>query len=535
MAENTRFPYVGLIVLDGFGVAESGDGNAIARANMPFFKNACRTFPYGNLQAAGEAVGLPWGEKGNSEVGHMNLGMGRIAYQDLPRINNAIRDGSYFQNEAFRGACDHVKQNHSRLHVIGILSNGFVHGSDEHLYQILQCAKQQGVDEVYIHAILDGRDTPPKMGIEFLNRLFQETQALGVGKLASVSGRYFAMDRDNRWDRIEKAYRAMVDGIGEKTTDVLASVLAFYDAGKMDEDMPPLVVLGSTQTPIATIGDNDAVIFCNFRNDRARQLTEALTLPSFDKFAHTQKKNLYFVTMTQYETGLPVQIAFPPIESKNVLAEVLANNNIAQLHIAETEKFAHVTNFFDGGLGTTQPKEEFILVPSPSVAHYDEEPGMSAATITEKAVQQMNTGKYQFLVINFANADMVGHTGNLDATIAGLTEIDGYIRDIVDTLLSLGGACIITGDHGNAEEMINRTTGEISKEHTSNPVPFVLIAEQYRIQAARPENFDPASVTPIGILSDVAPTILDLFQISQPTEMTGHSLLPSFVEGGNHV
>lgn len=526
------YPMVALIILDGFGCAPRSSGNAISQAQMPFLKQAIQEYPHTFLQAGGEAVGLPWGEMGNSEVGHMNLGMGRIAYQELPRINNAIRDGSFFQNGALLHAIEHVKKNNSALHVVGLLSNGAIHGLDEHIYQMLALAKSQGMQKVFVHAILDGRDTPPKAGIEFIQRFYHETERIGVGTLATFGGRYYYMDRDNRWDRIEKAYNAMVYGLGPRTQDPRQYIQQMYQEGKTDEDMLPTVVVGQTQAPEALVKSNDAIVFCNFRTDRARQLTEAFTVPGFEKFERKgQLQNLVFVTMVEYEKGLPVEIAFPPISSENTLAKVLSDAGLRQVHIAETEKFAHVTNFFDGALGTVYPNEDFILVPSPQVATYDLQPEMSSFEITSKAVQAMTKGIYQFLVINYANPDMVGHTGNLQATIAALEAVDKNLQELITTITSVGGICIITGDHGNAEEKINSETGEVSKEHTANPVPFILIAENLRSPLKNPEAaLDPLQLQAMGVLSDVAPTILQLFGIPQPKEMTGQSLLQLFFQ-----
>ena len=518
---------VTLVVLDGFGVAPDGPGNAVSQASMPNFKEYCNNYPYANLQAAGEAVGLPWGEMGNSEVGHMNLGMGRIAYQELPKINNSIRDGSFFKNEALLGAIGHVKTNTSTLHAIIMLSSGGIHSLDEHLYQFLALAKKEGLKQVAVHAILDGRDTPAKSAIEFITRFNQESERLGIGTLATLGGRYYAMDRDNRWERIEKAYQAMVMGQGEKISDPLAKLSELYRAGATDEMVEPCVITGELGNAKALITKNDAVVFLNFRTDRARQLTEAFTLPGFEKFQSRSERlqNLHFVTMVEYAAGLPTTVAFPAHTSGNTLGAVLAKNGLTQLHIAETEKFAHVTNFFDGALGTAFPGEEFLLVPSPQVGHYDEQPEMSAPEIATRGVQEISKGLYRFVIINFANPDMVGHTGNLPATIQALEALDQALEQVVTATLSLGGSAIITADHGNAEVMIDQATGQMTKEHTANPVPFVLVSESRRRATPR-EDFQPATLSPLGLLSDVAPTILDLFGLSAPPEMTGTSLLP---------
>lgn len=528
IAQLQQHNFVSLVVLDGFGVAPRGRGNAVTSAKMPFYQSLLQSYPYANLQAAGEAVGLPWGEMGNSEVGHMNLGLGRIAYQDLPRINNSIRDGSFFQNPAFIKAIEHVKKFSSKLHLVGLVSDGGVHALDEHLYQLLSLAKQEGLRDVKVHAILDGRDTPPKSGVEYLQRFLKTAQSIGIGEIASCGGRYFAMDRDNRWERIEKAYQAIVFGAGPKTNDPLAYIMDQYKSGKTDEDMEPFVITNEVGGPIGTINKNDAVIFFNFRTDRARQLTEAFVLPGFEKFDRKGRvENLFFVTMVAYESGLPVEVAFPEFESTNALAKVLSDSGLRQLHIAETEKYAHITNFFDGALGVAYPGEEFSLVPSPPVKQYDQQPEMSAIEITQKALQEIGKGIYNFVVINYANPDMVGHTGNFPATVTALEVIDRSLQEIVMATLALEGVCIITGDHGNAEEMIDLQSGEITKEHTNNPVPFLYVANDSKLEKSdASKSLDPSAISPIGILSDVAPTILDIFGLQKPAEMTGRSLLP---------
>ncbi|MFC1640619.1 2,3-bisphosphoglycerate-independent phosphoglycerate mutase [Patescibacteria group bacterium] len=527
-----QYQLVVLMVLDGYGVAPPSRGNAIASSDMPYYRELIREYPYANLQAAGEAVGLPWGEMGNSEVGHMNIGMGRIMYQELPRINNGIRDGSFYKNEVLLKAINHVKQHKSKLHMVGLLSNGIVHSSDEHLYQLLALAKSQGIDQAYVHAIMDGRDTPPKSGVEFVNRFHQQAKKLGIGVLASCAGRFYSMDRDNRWERIEKGYQAMT-GLAPKTDDVIQHLTRQYEKGNSDENIDPVVLINEVGGPIGAVGKDDAVIYFNFRSDRARQLTKAFVLPGFEKFERgPQIENLMFVAMVEYEAGLPVEIAFPPDVPENALSKVISDSGLYQVHIAETEKFAHVTNFFDGSLGQAYPNEDFVLIPSPSVDDYSEAPEMSAPEITRKAVERLSSGKYNFYVINFANADMVGHTGNMEATREALQYLDQSIKEIVTTTLSVNGVCVITADHGNAEDMFDPESGEASKEHTANPVPFVLISNDVR-QPDSPKTMNIESQTPIGLLSDVAPTILELYRIQLPPVMTGRSLLPQLI--GNYT
>lgn len=516
-----------LIVIDGFGVAAPSRGNAIAMAKTPVLDRLMTQYPAMTLQAAGDAVGLPWGEMGNSEVGHLSIGAGRVIYQDLPRITRSIVDGSFFSNQAFMKAIQAAKEQGGRVHLIGMFSAAGVHSLDEHAYALLELCQQQHVTDVFVHAILDGRDSPYNSGVEYMSRLQQKMDDLGVGKIATVSGRYYAMDRDNHWDRIQLAYAAMALGIGPTAERVTDAVNASYAEKIFDEQFVPTVITANGQ-PVASIKDHDAVIFFNYRNDRARQLTKAFVLPGFEKFARPEYlRDLTFVTMTEYEKELPVSIAFPPEIVTEPLAKVFSDAGCKQLHAAETEKYAHVTFFFNGGVETAFPGEDRVLVPSPSVPSYDQKPDMSARGITDRVLQALNTGQYAFVVVNYANPDMIGHTGNMPATIKAVEVVDECIGQIVDAVLSIDGVVFITADHGNAEAKIEPSTGEISKEHSANPVPFIVVSNalppevltRYRSAVA-----DLSTMTPVGVLADIAPTILNLVGLPIPRSMTGHDL-----------
>ena len=516
-----------LVIIDGFGVAPDGDGNAIARAKTPNFDRFVKTYPSMTIRAAGEEVGLSWGEMGNSEVGHLAIGAGRVYYQMFPRINRDIASGDFLQNEALLKAFEHAKKNKSRLHLVGMVSEGRVHSMDEHCHALLEMAKQQGVKDVFIQAIVDGRDTVYNAGIDFVTTLQEKIQEIGIGKIASLSGRYFAMDRDNRWDRTEKAYNAMVLGQGEQITDPLEAIRASYQKEVYDEEFVPSVVVENGQ-PVGTIQDNDAVIFFNFRPDRMRQLAKAFVLPEFDKFERKRVEDLFPVTMAEYEKGLPVETAFPPEQIEQCLAQIISEAGLKQFHIAETEKYAHVTFFLNGTKEDPFDGEERVIIPSPKVATYDLAPEMSTKEITDRVVKEMQENKYDFLVMNFANPDMVGHTGNLEATMKGIEVVDECLGKIAEATLQRDGSMFITADHGNAEELKNLRTGDINKEHATNPVPFVIIANQYEGQpsiAGEVPEGDLSLMPPVGMLADVAPTILTVMGLEQPPEMSGQPLL----------
>ncbi|MBI4653185.1 2,3-bisphosphoglycerate-independent phosphoglycerate mutase [Candidatus Kuenenbacteria bacterium] len=518
-----------LIILDGWGIAPPSRGNGISLAKTPNFDKYITTYFSAVLQASGEAVGLPYGEMGNSEVGHLNLGAGKIIFQNLPRINRSILDGSFFNNQIFLEACSHIKKNNSSLHLLGLVSNGGIHSFNEHFFALLELTKKEKVNQVFIHPFLDGRDTSYDSGLNFIKELQEKINQIGLGKIASLSGRFYAMDRDNHWDRIKKAYLAMTEGQSEKKfNDPIEAIQHSYNQNIFDEEFLPTVLLDENKKPIAKIQDKDAIIFFNFRSDRARELTQAFVLPDFEKFKRTTDfKNLYFATMTEYEKGLPVKIAFPSEEIKNPLSRILSDVGLKQLHIAETEKYAHVTYFFNGGKEQPFWGENNIVIPSPQVFSYAEKPEMSALEVTKKLIQEISKDEYNFIVCNFANADMVGHTGNLKAVIKSIEYLDQCLKKIVDQILSKNGIILITADHGNAEEVINLYTGEIDKEHSTNPVPFILIGKQWEGEAVKLGRISPdlSDLIPTGVLADIAPTILKIINIPEPEEMTGNSLI----------
>jgi 2,3-bisphosphoglycerate-independent phosphoglycerate mutase len=517
-----------LIILDGFGIAPPSRANAISLAKTPNFDRYASNYPVMPLSSSGEAVGLSWGEMGNSEVGHLSLGSGVIPYQLLPRITKSITDGDFYTNPAFLKACEQAKKNNSSLHLMGLVSSGGVHSYNEHLYALLELAKQKKIDKVYIHAFLDGRDTPFNSGLNFIIKLQEKIKVLGVGAIASLAGRFYAMDRDNRWDRIEKAWRAIVDGMSdEKFKNPLEAIHKSYDHKVYDEQLVPVVITDAKGQPVATIKDHDAVIFFNFRSDRGRQLTEALSLPGFEKFKRTYFKNLLVVTMAQYEKDLPVTVAYPPLEIDMPLARVLAEAGLKQLHMAETEKYAHVTYFFNGGKEQIFLNEDRILIPSPLVSSYDQKPAMSAREITARATEAIKESKYDFIVINFANPDMVAHTGNMQAAIESIEILDQLVNSIVETVLSYDGVVLIVSDHGNVENIYDLQTGMINKEHSNNSVPFFIIGKEFAGKSvlAGSVGTDLSHVTPVGVLADVAPTILKILGIKKPPTMTGGSLV----------
>jgi len=516
-----------LIVLDGWGVTQPYSGNAISQANTPYFNDLVAHYPSMTLRASGEAVGLPWGEVGNSEVGHLNLGLGRIIYQDLPRINKSISDNSFYKNEVFSKAIEHAKTNNGKLHFLGLVSSGNVHASIEHLYALLALAKEKKVKEVYIHVILDGRDTPYNSGVGFLKDLNHYIASCGLGKIATVSGRFYAMDRDNHWERTAKAYAAMVSGMGNQGEEAIKVLEEGYKKKIYDEEFAPTVIMEKGK-PVARVENGDSLIFFNFRPDRARQITKAFVLPSFNKFENWQYLDkLFFAGFVEYEKELPMEVAFPPEVPANTLGEVISKAKLKQLRIAETEKYAHVTYFFNGGRETKSEGEDHELVPSPAVASYDLKPEMSAFEVTEKVLKAIDDDKYDFILINFANPDMVGHTGNLAAAIKAVEAVDSCLGKIGKRVLDKNGALLVTADHGNAEMMFNMQTGMIDKEHTANPVPFILIGKQFEgktIGFKEVPGSDLSLVKPQGILSDVAPTMLKVMGIAKPKEMTGRSL-----------
>ncbi|MBI4407868.1 MAG: 2,3-bisphosphoglycerate-independent phosphoglycerate mutase [Candidatus Kerfeldbacteria bacterium] len=519
-----------LLVFDGFGVAAPSRGNAVTLSYLPNFTQLLRDYPAITLQASGEVVGLPWGEMGNSEVGHMNIGGGKIIYQSLPYINKAIFDGSFYTNQAFKDAIAHVKQNNSTLHLMGLVSDGGIHSSQNHLYALLELCQKEQVHNVAIHAFLDGRDTPHNSALHYIQQLQQRLQKMGFGKIATLAGRFWAMDRDNHWERIEAAYNAITQGQAKYTaTDPAQAIEASYQRSVFDEELDPTVVVGLDNKPVATVQDNDAVLFFNFRADRARQLTKAFILPAFNKFNRVHYfHNLSFVTMMEYEKNLPVKIAFVPDQIANPVAKVVSEAGMLQLHIAETEKYAHVTFFLNGGREEAYQGEERVMIPSPRVSSYAEAPEMSAGGVRDAVINGIQSGKYHYIVANFANADMVGHTGNLEAAKRAVEFLDHCLGDIVEVVLRCDATLVITADHGNVEEMYNLQTGEIDKEHSTNPVPFLIIGNRWvpvkPLWPQIPMN-DLSQLQPMGVLSDVAPSMLHLLGLPSPPDMTARSLI----------
>jgi len=517
-----------LAILDGWGIAQDTDGNAITRAETPNIDKFTREYPVMTLYASGNEVGLGMGEMGNSEVGHLNIGAGRVYYQTLPRINKSIADKSFFANEAFLRAIEYVKKHKSALHLVGLLGVGNVHASQEHLYALLELAKKHKVKQVFVHGILDGRDTVYNSGKDFVKELEADMHKLGIGKIASLCGRFWAMDRDNRWERIEKAYMAIALGTADSYADSAEEAIeASYGKKVYDEEFEP-VVIGEQHDPVAMVESKDAMICFNFRPDRARELTEAFVLPGFEKFDRTHIRGLEFVTMTEYEKEIPVTVAFSPVVVHNCLAEVLSTAGLTQYHIAETEKYAHVTFFLNGTVEDPFPGETRKIIPSPKVSSYDKEPAMSAGAITKDVIRAIESDEYDVIIVNFANADMVAHTGNLKASIEAMEVVDKSLGAIADHVLAKEGLLLVTADHGNGEEVKNLETGEKDKEHSTNPVPFYIVGNEYRGKAGPagdPPEGDLSLMHPVGMLADVAPTMLKLLGIEQPGEMTGRSLM----------
>ncbi len=507
-----------LTILDGWGYSPETKGNAIFLARKPNYDVLMKKFPSTLVHTSGPWVGLPEGQMGNSEVGHLNIGAGRIIQMDITRIDQLIASGALFKNELLLKAMQRGRER--QLHLLGLVSDGGVHSHINHLFALLRMARENKVERVFVHCFMDGRDTPPESGMDYLRRLEQKMREYGVGQIASVSGRYYAMDRDNRWERIERAYRAMVHGEAQhREQSPIVALRESYERKITDEFIEPIVIAkqvrhGQSAVPVGMIRDEDAVIFFNFRADRARQTTRALAEPGFDKFTDPKRpRNLFFVAMTQYDktfTWLPYVLG--PEKVEHILAHVFAEMNFKNLRVAETEKYAHVTYFFNGGVEKPFAGEERILVPSPKVATYDLKPEMSAAGITDNVVQAIEKGKFDAIIMNFANADMVGHSGKLEAAIKAVETVDACLGRIYQTLRPRGGAWIITADHGNAETMIDPVTGGPHTYHTTNPVPFLLVAEDEKVEL-RP-----------GSLQDIAPTLLGILRIPAPPEMTGRDL-----------
>ena len=494
-----------LIIMDGFGIAPPADDNAVTLANTPVLDGLLRDYAHTTLSASGLDVGLPAGQMGNSEVGHTNIGGGRVVFQDLPRISRAIEDGSFFQNEAYNKAMDNCLQNGSSLHLYGLLSDGGVHSHIDHLYALLQMARDKGLTRVYIHCFLDGRDVSPTSGKGFVQALADKCAALGVGKIATVMGRYYAMDRDKRWERVQMAYDAMVYGEGNHNADPVDAVAQSYANNVTDEFVEPVVCDSE-----GTISDNDSVIFFNYRPDRAREITRAIVDPDFDGFQREYFPTTY-VCNTEYDASMPnVLVAWPRIAVKNGLGEYLSSMGMTQLRIAETEKYAHVTFFFNGGVEKQYPGEDRVLVASPKVATYDLQPEMSAVEVCDKCVERIESGAYDVIILNFANCDMVGHTGVLEAAIKAVETVDTCVGRVVEATLKMGGIAMVTADHGNAEDM-KQPDGSPMTAHTTNLVPFILCGAGTELRPGR--------------LADIAPTILDVMGLACPPEMDGKTLI----------
>ncbi len=508
-----------LIILDGWGLAPDSAGNAVTQARTPTMDILFTKWPHAQLQCWGEAVGLPEGQMGNSEVGHLNLGAGRIVYQDITRIDRAIRTGDFATHPGLLGMIRQCRDEGITLHLLGLVSDGGVHSHLNHLLALLHLAKKEKLERVMVQAITDGRDTPPKMGLEFLRQLQQQIREIGVGRIASVCGRFYAMDRDNRWERVERAFRALTEGQGVFISDPVQALEEAYQNGETDEFVSPRLITGETGLPLGTIQDGDAVFFFNFRADRAREISRAFIEEDFTPFPVAGRPKLStFMTMTEYDSHFSprVKVAFPPQNLVHTLGETISRQGIRQLRIAETEKYAHVTYFFNGGAETPFPLEERCLIPSTrEVPTYDLKPAMSAPEVTREIIQRISSRRYGFMVVNFANLDMVGHTGNLKAAIQACEVVDSCLGQVISAASEQGGIVILTGDHGNAEEMIDRKNGGPHTAHTSaNPVPFLLID---------PER--PQVRVKDGVLADVAPTLLTLLNIPIPEEMTGVYLL----------
>ena len=503
-----------LMILDGYGLNSSTKGNGVALAKTPVMDKLMTEYPYVKGYASGLAVGLPDGQMGNSEVGHLNMGAGRIVYQELTRITKSIEDGDFFENTELLGAIENCKKNNSDLHLYGLLSDGGVHSHITHVFALLELAKRNGIKNVYVHCFMDGRDTAPDSGKDFIAKLYDKMEELGVGEIASVTGRYYAMDRDNRWDRVEKAYRALTLGEGNQAACGKCAIKASYEAGKTDEFVEPTVITKDGK-PVGVIKDKDSVICFNFRPDRAREITRCFCDDEFTGFDRGSRKDVYYVCFTDYDVTIPNKyVAFKKEKITNTFGEFLAANNMTQARIAETEKYAHVTFFFNGGIEEPNKGEDRILVKSPKVATYDLQPEMSALEVCDKLCDAIRSDKYDVIIINFANPDMVGHTGVVDAVVKAIETVDACVGRAVEAVKEKDGVMFICADHGNAEVLVDENTGEPYTAHTTNPVPFILV--NYDNEYTLKEN---------GKLCDIVPTLIDIMGMEKPAEMTGQSLL----------
>lgn len=505
-----------LMILDGFGLNDKVEGNAIKQAKTPNIDKLMEKYPFVKGYASGLDVGLPEGQMGNSEVGHLNMGAGRVVYQELTRITKAIKDGDFFENPDLVTAMENCKTKGSALHLFGLLSDGGVHSHNTHLYALLKMAKKFGLEKVFVHVFLDGRDTPPSSGKAYMESLEEQMREIGTGKIASVMGRYYAMDRDKRWERVQKAYDVMVNGKGETTTNAVEYVGKSYETNVNDEFVIPAAVVDESGKPLATINPQDSVIFFNFRPDRAREITRTIVDPDFDGFARDKNmEGLIYICFTQYDVTMPnVQVAFKPQKLTNTLGEYISSLGLKQLRTAETEKYAHVTFFFNGGVEEANPGEDRILIPSPKVATYDLQPEMSAPEVTEVLVEKILAEEYDLIIVNYANPDMVGHTGVMEAAEKAVETVDACVGKVADALLKVNGQMFLCADHGNSDQLVDYETGEAFTAHTTNPVPFILI------------NYtDGIGLKEGGKLADIAPTLLEMMELKKPEEMTGESLL----------
>ncbi|MDT5294682.1 MAG: 2,3-bisphosphoglycerate-independent phosphoglycerate mutase [Acidobacteriota bacterium] len=503
-----------LIILDGFGHSTAREGNAVALAQMPFYDEIREKYPHTLIEASGTCVGLPAGVMGNSEVGHLNMGAGRVIMTDIRRIDHSIETSEFFSNDAFVASLENAKRGGGALHLMGLLSDGLVHSSQQHLYALLRMAKERGVARAYVHCFLDGRDTPPASAHLYVKALQAQIAETGFGEIATLCGRYYAMDRDRRWERTERAYRLLVRAEGESAADPVAAILRSHERGVTDEFVEPVRITRADGSPVATFKEGDSVIFFNFRADRARQLTRALAVEGFDGFPVPERPAVAFVCFTLYDQTFNLPIAFPQLRHKNILAEVFAAVGVRNYRLAETEKYAHVTYFFNGGTEREFPCERRLLVPSPKVATYDLMPEMAAFKVTDKILRAIDERETDVFIVNFANPDMVGHTGNLPKTIEAVQHVDTCLGWITKALHTVKGRCLITADHGNCEQMIDPVTGQPHTAHTSNPVPFHLIDRDSLGVRLRSD----------GALEDIAPTILGLLGLDQPADMTGRDL-----------
>ncbi len=518
-----------LLVLDGWGIAPAGPGNPIAAANLANFRRLSTEYPAMALRASGDEVGLSWGEMGNSEVGHLTIGTGRVHYQSYPRISLAVQTGEFFQNQVLINAINHAVKNNGAVHLVGLVSPGNVHGSNEHLHALIALCHRLNVKKVFVHAILDGRDIAQDSALTFIAELEQHMAKEKVGQLASLSGRFFAMDRDNHWERTSLAYQAMTGLAAKTTTSAKAAIEASYAEKVFDEQFVPTTIVDQSGQPVGQINSGDSVIMTNFRADRGIQLSRIFTEPDFKEFSRPFLTDLKFVSFTKYSDDSQAEIAFPADDVPTCLAKVVSDAGLAQLHVAETEKYAHVTYFLNGQREAAYPLEERVIIPSLRVDSYAQAPQMSALEITDAIIAGLESGKYALIVANFANADMVGHTGDFDATKTGVEVVDQAIGRIEAATLAKNGALLITGDHGNGEEVKNLRTGEIDKEHSTNVVPLLVIGAPWKGEAGPsgpvPEDGDLSLLPVIGMLADVAPTVLSIMGLSVPPEMTGTPLV----------